>query len=124
MSRFHLGVLAFALVSCGLLVASCGSSSTSPTGPTSSANLTITINGIDGNMSFNPPSATMTVGQTVAWVNSDSITHEPVQDGGAWDAGSINGGSTSTPLKMTNAGTFSYHCAIHPTMVGVLTVNP
>jgi plastocyanin len=75
-------------------------------------------------MSFSPASATVKVGQTVAWTNSDSITHEPVQDAGVFDAGNIAGGQTSAPIKMTTAGTFSYHCAIHPSMVGVLTVNP
>jgi len=126
MKRFQFSTMLLVLVSCGLLVASCGSSSSSPSSassPTSAANVTITITGINGNMSFNPPSATMTVGQTVAWVNADSITHDPVQDGGAWDAGAIAGGATSTPLKMASAGTFPYHCSIHPSMVGVLTVN-
>jgi plastocyanin len=118
------GAWSLALVFGAFLVASCGSSS-SPTSPSGTpADVTITIVGQDGAMSFNPPSATMKVGQTVAWSNSDSITHTSTQNSGVWDTGGVSGGTSSTPIKMTTAGTFQYHCSIHPTMVGALTVNP
>ena len=114
---FRWGALLLALT-----LPSCGSST--PTAPTSAADVTITITGVNSTMSFNPASATVKVGQTVAWVNSDSITHAPVQDAGVFNGGDIAGGQTSAPIKMTTAGTFGYHCAIHPSMVGNLTVNP
>jgi plastocyanin len=117
------GALALVLLSGGLLALSCGSSTpSSPSG--GAADVMITINGINGTMSFSPASATLKVGQTVAWRNADSITHAPIQDTGVFDVGDVPGGSTSAAIKMGTAGTFGYHCAIHPVMVGSLTVNP
>jgi len=126
MNRFlRTGATSFALVLGALLAGSCGSSSSTPTAPSGPpADMTITVIGQNGAMSFNPPSATVTVGQTVAWSNSDSITHTSTQNNDVWDTGGIAPGTTTAPVKMTNAGTFQYHCSIHPTMVGVLTVNP
>jgi plastocyanin len=33
-------------------------------------------------------------------------------------------GATSSPVMMSTAGSFDYHCALHPSMVGTLTVTP
>jgi plastocyanin len=123
---------------CGVLLASCGGSS-SPTGPGgngygpgpnptatpsgSTADVVITVNGIEGGMSFSPASATVKAGQTVSWKNTDSITHHVVDNGGAFDTGNITGGSTSNPIKFPAAATLNYHCAIHPSMVGTLVVQ-
>src|SRR5271155_1899707 len=53
-----------------------------PNGVAPAANLVITINGIDGGMSFSPATATLKVGQSVAWMNADVITHTPTADDG------------------------------------------
>jgi len=111
------------------LVVACNSSST-PTSPTpggggggGTANVTITINGMNGNQSFSPNPGSVPAGQTVAWRNADSITHTATADNGAFDTGSIAPGATSAPITMGTAGSLSYHCRIHPTMVGTLTVQ-
>jgi plastocyanin len=103
----------------------CGSSSSSPSTPTTntSADVTITIQGNRGNQSFSPEPATMRVGQTVAWRNADSITHNATQDANRFATSNLSAGATSPPLAMTTAGTFTYHCTIHPGMVGTLTVQ-
>jgi len=44
-------------------------------------------------------------------------------DGDGWDAGQIAPGQTSAPITFSTAGTFNYHCSIHPTMVGRLNVT-
>ncbi len=86
--------------------------------------MTITIVGILGNMSYAPTPASVKVGQTVAWHNSDVIAHTSTQDAGAWDTGAIGPGATSSPIKMTAAGAFNYHCAIHGfQMVSTLNVQ-
>jgi plastocyanin len=123
----------FMVLATGALLARCGSSASSPTTPTTpapgggggtgSADVVITISGIAGNMSFSPTPGAVKVGQTVAWHNNDSIAHHPAQDAGAWDAGTVNPGSTSAPIKMTTAGTSSYHCTFHPSMVSSLTIQ-
>ena len=70
-----------------------------------------------------PNPTTMRVGQTVAWKNSDTTTHDATQDAARFGTGTVNAGATSAPLTMSTAGTFTYHCTIHPGMVGTLTVQ-
>lgn len=115
---------ALALLTTAFLTMSCGSSS-SPTTPSAGggADVIITIQGINGGMSFSPASATAKVGQTVAWRNADSITHDVEQDAeGGFDTDAVAGGATSKPITMTKAGALPYHCSIHPSMVATLTV--
>ena len=87
------------------------------------ADVTITIVAENGSMSFNPNPSTVNVGQRVDWRNSTAAIHTATQNGGAFDTGSINAGSTSAPITMGTAGSFDYHCSLHPDMVGTLTVR-
>ena len=101
----------------------CGGSST-PTAPNGgggggNASVIITIVGMNGNQSFSPNPASVGSGQTVAWKNADSIAHHVVQDGGGFDTGDLAPGATSAAISIP-AGAISYHCSIHPTMVGGL----
>jgi plastocyanin len=97
----------------------------SPTpAPTPTPNaLIIEILGENGNMSFTPASASLQVGQQVRWHNADNITHTATQDGRGFDSGFIPPGGTSAPITVSAAGAISYHCAIHPSMVGALNVT-
>ncbi len=91
--------------------------------PPVAADVTITIVGQNGSMSFSPNPASAKVGQKVAWHNGDGITHTATANGGGFDTGSIGSGGTSNPITMMTAGSFSYHCGIHPSMVGTLNVT-
>jgi plastocyanin len=71
--------------------------------------------------SFNPPSTTVRVGDTVRWTNADPISHTATADGGLWDTGVIRAGGSAAFTFMT-AGTFAYHCAIHAFMKGTVVV--
>jgi plastocyanin len=119
-SRFTLGFAALAAVA-ALGTVGCGSSS--PSAPTVSADVTITMVADRGNQSYSPNPTTMRVGQTVAWKNGDSTAHTATQDASRFDSGTISAGATSAPLTMSAAGTFTYHCTIHPGMVGSLVVQ-
>ena len=79
---------------------------------------------MSGGSSFSPASASMKVGQQVVWHNVDSIGHTATQDGGGFDTGVISPGGTSRPITLTTAGPISYHCAVHNSMVGTLSVTP
>ena len=128
---------AVALVAVGALAGSCsapGVSSPSPAdggttatgGSGSSAigvSVTVTIQGNSGSQSYNPSPVTMSVGQTIAWHNADSIAHTATGDGGGFDTGNVGAGATSKAIMMNTAGTFTYHCTIHPGMVGTVTVQ-
>ncbi len=117
-----LAVLAAAAAACG----GSGYGSTPSTNPTptpvAAADVTITINGQYGAMSFSPTTATAKAGQTVSWHNADNIPHTAT--GTSFDTGLISPGGTSTPVKFGAAVTDGYHCSVHPSMVGTLTVTP
>jgi plastocyanin len=94
------------------------SSGTSSTASSSGGGKTVTID--MKNIQFNPTSATVKVGQTVKWVNQDSVPHN-VQGGPLHSSTFGQGGSyTFTPKK---AETISYVCTIHPNMKATLTVT-
>ena len=110
------------VTSLALIAAACGSSS-SPTTPTVSADVTISMLGDRGNQSYSPNPTTMRVGQTVAWKNTDTTAHDATQDASRFQTGTVSAGATSTPITMSTAGTFTYHCTIHPGMVGSIVVQ-
>ncbi len=118
--------VAVAFVAFVLLSAACGKSSgvTTPTpvggGGGGSANVTISIVGMNGSQSFSPNPANVPQGQTVAFRNNDTTTHHIVQDQGAFDTGNLAPGATSAPITISSTNSMSYHCSIHPSMVGVI----
>jgi plastocyanin len=88
------------------------------------AGVTITIVGMNGSLSYSPNPVTVKVGQTVVWLNADSIPHTATADGGAFNTGVIAAGAASNAITMTVAGSFPYHCQIHGfAMVGTLNVT-
>ena len=105
--------------------AGCGSQQqNNPAAPTPippSATFTIDIAEMNGPNSFYPSPANVATGQTVIWRNDDRVTHHVVFDTLAVDAGTTAPGTSSQPNTIA-AGTWSYHCAIHPSMVGTVTV--
>jgi plastocyanin len=60
---------------------------------------------------------------TVTWTNEDTARHTITADDGSFDSGSIGSGATYQQTFAT-AGTFAYHCAIHPSMTATITVTP
>ena len=74
------------------------------------------------NRAFMPDELDVTAGTTVTWVNTDSTTHTSTSNASGWNSGNIAPGS-SFSLAFQNAGTFQYHCAIHPGMVGTVVVR-
>jgi plastocyanin len=72
---------------------------------------------------FSPSSISIPAGSSVTWTNTGMQTHTTTADNGAWNSGPLRPGMTFTQLFST-AGTFSYHCMIHPSMVASVTVTP
>ncbi len=75
---------------------------------------------------FSPAGMTVPVNTTVKWTNIDSVTHTvtstTVPTNGTFDS-QVNPGA-SVCYKFTSAGTFNYHCTVHPTMpAAALTVQ-
>ncbi|MCC7417114.1 MAG: hypothetical protein IT176_08220 [Acidobacteria bacterium] len=57
------------------------------------------------------------VGQTVAFRNDDATPHHIVLDDGSADLGNIAPGAASRRFTV-GAGSGTFHCTLHPTMVG------
>jgi plastocyanin len=71
---------------------------------------------------FSPREITVTVGDTITWTNSDAQAHTATADDGSFDTGTIGNNATGT-ATFSAAGTFPYHCKIHSSMTGTITVE-
>lgn len=72
---------------------------------------------------FHDQALTVKVGAPVTWTNQDGATHTVTFDAGGVDSGRLATHSTFTHA-FTTAGSFTYHCAIHTSMTGTVTVTP
>ncbi len=70
---------------------------------------------------FTPNTLTIKVGSTVTWTNGGS-THTVTADDGSFDSGQLQNGK-SYSRTFDSAGTFTYHCSIHPFMKAQVTVE-
>ena len=70
--------------------------------------------------SFRPSSITISRGDVVKWRNRGDTTHTTTSS--SWDSGRLAPGD-SFRHRFRRAGTFSYHCSIHPQMTGTIVVQ-
>ena len=120
-----------------ILIAACGGSSyspstapsptpsptpsPSPSGASSSVSIPVGASSL-ANKAFSPDELNVAVGTHVTWTNADSVAHTSTSDVSGWNSGTIPpGGQFSVDFQ--SAGTFSYHCTIHPGMVGTVNVR-
>ena len=140
MHRLPAAVFALSLFlagACGGYTAPSGPSAPSSPPPTSADVSIVQGASLLTTTAFDPnPKALSLAGAaqvSVRWVNGDGgggygggsgVTHQIASDDGAFaNSGLISAGATYT-VALTKAGTYRYHCAIHPNMVGTITVNP
>jgi plastocyanin len=71
---------------------------------------------------FRPGTLTIAKGTRVKWTNRGAVTHTSTSNKGVWDSGSIAPGGTFSRV-FKRAGTFKYHCTIHPTMTAKIVVS-
>jgi plastocyanin len=118
--------IGIALAVYGAAASACGpardSTPTAPAPPATSQMVTIDIAEINGPYSFYPSHATVQPDQAIVWRNWDTVTHHLVFDDGSIDTGPLAPGTLSQPIT-TGAGNRSYHCTIHPTMVGTVVAT-
>jgi amicyanin len=81
----------------------------------------VTIN----NFAFSPGAITVKAGTTVTWTNDDNVPHQIVAD--AADQPDFKSDVLYTGqaynYTFTKAGTFGYHCQIHPSMKATVIVE-
>ena len=73
-------------------------------------------------IAFAPSSLTVAVNATVTWTNNDNVAHNVTSDSGWFASSSINPGGTYSH-QFTAAGTYNYHCTIHPGMNGTVIAH-
>jgi len=141
-AKKHLKPVLFFLVALSTLVilAACGGGSTStggttPTASTPAATATQTSNAqtvmiitdSSGSFAFSPASLTIKAGTTVTWKNTTAVSHTVTSDDGkSFDSGASNPitpQSGTFSFTFATAGTFAYHCSIHPFMKATIIVQ-
>jgi plastocyanin len=145
-AKKHLKPVLFFLVALSALVilAACGGGSTSTgSGTTPTAGVTNTpgatatqagntqtvmiITDSSGTFAFSPATLTIKAGTTVTWKNTTTVSHTVTSDDGkSFDSGTANpiaAQSGTFSFTFTKAGTFAYHCSIHPFMKATITVQ-
>lgn len=73
------------------------------------------------NDQFDPESLAIKNGETVEWSNQDDTAHTVTFDNGEFDE-KLPVGATAS-YTSTKSGNFDYHCSIHPSMQGDVSVN-
>lgn len=143
----YLFIMVLVLIAAPLLVAGCTSStspSPSPSATTQAVSATATTTGTATatsaakaatssasamsvtvtipDFSFQPASITIQRGATVTWRNDATVAHHVVSDTNVFSSPVLNPGQTYSHT-FTQPGTYPYHCAIHPSMTGTITVQ-
>jgi len=127
--RFH-RLPALAAVAAALAVAGCSSKVETTTAPAENPGApakqpagtkdskTVTMRDIE----FKPNKIDVKVGQTVKWVNEDSVEHDAVAENGEFKS-ELFGQQGTFAYKTKKAGTINYVCTVHPGMTGTITVK-
>lgn len=120
--RSQLGIRIAVMVAAGALgLAACGGDSTD-TAPVEDAGAggTAAVSIVD--FAFAPAELTVSTGTEVTWKNDQAASHTVTGDDGEFDSANLAEGAEFSQTFDT-AGTFTYHCEIHPTMTGTVTVE-
>jgi plastocyanin len=120
--RFYLISPVIVLLIIALNFAGC-SDNNSPTGP-GNGGTPGTNEVFMQNSAFTPPNLNVAVGTTVKWINKDNLTHNVISQNPNEPFNSGNMNLNAEFIHTFNeAGTFNYHCSLHPGMTGVITVQ-
>lgn len=93
-----------------------------PEGLPAPVQLTIAVVSSFGTSGFAPNPLQAAIGNTIVWMNNDLVPHNIVFADGR-PIGNLAPGQSSLPIALTTE-TASYHCTIHPTMVGQVVPIP
>ena len=70
---------------------------------------------------FQLPEVTVTVGESITWVNNGQLPHSASAEDGSFDTNPLEPGSSAT-IVFEVPGTFAYICKPHPWMRGTVNV--
>jgi plastocyanin len=108
-----------AVLSLSLVLAACGDDDGGDSGGTEAAD--------DGGSDqpaddYGGGSGEAECGEDVTWTNLDSIEHTVTADDGAFDSGELAEGD-GFDFTFESSGEFGFHCEIHPSMTGTVSVS-
>jgi len=90
--------------------------------PSQAATTTVQI----ADFSFTPATVKVAEGGSVVWHydNNGASHHTSTQNGplALWDTGLLNPGQTSSAVTLKAAGVYPYHCSVHASMTGKVSV--
>jgi hypothetical protein len=89
-----------------------------PNAPPTPISVIISIIGTFGFNAFAPNPIQAVPGDMIVWTNNDTRVHHIMLDDGT-DVGEMAPGQSSVPMALT-APSASFHCTIHPSMVGTI----
>jgi plastocyanin len=118
-----LSVVIVVLIMAGALIGAYLSSSSGKAGNVVSISIVNGAYNPSSSQHFAPATVTLVIGvnNTVTWVNNDYSIHTVTSDSGLFNSGLLNNGNSWT-YTFTTAGSYGYHCAIHPFMTGKIVV--
>ena len=110
-----MGRKVLALTAVGLLVAALA-------GPVAAAGGTVKMGESNNRYFFGPATTYVNVGGAVTWTNGTDASHTVTSDSGSELASSTIAAGATFSHTFATAGTFSYHCTIHPYMTAKVVV--
>jgi plastocyanin len=126
-----------ATLSTALLLAACGGTATPTTAPANTANpvattaaeapctdstgTTVVATSVADNAWTTPVNAK--VGDVITWTNGDTVPHKVALDDGSCQMSANIPGGGSKSLVFSKAGTYPFHCSVHSSMKGTITIS-
>ena len=109
MKCLYLFPVACALALAGLLV--CSADEKNGGQKSEAKPITVTMK----SLGYDPKKLEIHVGDSVVWANESLTKHTAVSDdeGKTFDAGEVEPGKSSKPVKFEKQGEFKYHCTVH-----------
>ncbi|WP_448702707.1 cupredoxin domain-containing protein [Mucilaginibacter sp. AW1-3] len=103
------------IVTVAIVIYSCSKSSNQPSTDTTGGSTATGASVAIQNFAFVPDTIRIKVGQSVTWKNMDTAPHTATALNGAFGSADLSTNQTFQFIFNT-AGTFSYHCTVHPMM--------
>jgi plastocyanin len=75
-----------------------------------------------GSNSYSPNPIEINVGQTITWVNDDSVIHTTTSADGIFDSNILQRGEVFS-YTFDTVGEYPYYCDLHPDMVATVRVT-
>lgn len=94
-----------------------------PTAAQTATTVKVQIVEKNGQYSFQPATLTIKKGTQVVWTNMSDAPHTVTSDSSAFNTTSNLSQNQTYKFTFATAGTFAYHCNIHPYMKATITVT-